>query len=332
MKENKFLIYRAEDKDVGISVIFRDEMIWATQKVLAELFGVQRPAITKHLNNIFERGELDEKRVCSKMEHTAEDGKRYVSNFYNLDAIISVGYRVNSEKATRFRIWATGVLRNFMIKGFALDKERLKNGAHFGKDYFEDLLGEIREIRASERRFYQKITDIYATAVDYDSGSVVTRDFFASIQNKLHFAIHGKTASELIVARAGRDKENMGLKTWRGAPDGKILRRDVGVAKNYLSGDELEALERIVFMYLDYAEDQAEKSVVMTMEDWVERLDRFLAFNEREVLGDFGKVSAEVARGFAEGEFVRFRVLQDEVYLSDFDLEMERILGEEEIE
>ena len=247
----KFLVYKSSDEDVNVSVVFRDETIWATQKVLAELFGVQRPAITKHLNNIFESGELKEKSVCSILEHTAEDGKKYMTNYYNLDAIISVGYRVNSEKATKFRIWATEVLRKYMIKGYVLDKERLKNGKHFGKDYFDELIEEIREIRASERRFYQKITDIYATAVDYDSVSDITRDFFAMVQNKLHFAVHSNTASELIVKRADSNKENMGLFTWNNAPKGKIVRSDVSIAKNYLDEKELkELIELLICIWI----------------------------------------------------------------------------------
>ncbi len=331
MDGNNFLIYRTDEENIAIPVVFRDETIWATQKVLAELFGVDRTVVTKHLKNIFESGELNRDLVCVKNAHTAEDGKRYMVDFYNLDAIISVGYRVNSEKATQFRIWATGVLREFMVKGFALDKERLKNGAHFGKDYFEELVDSIREIRASERRFYQKITDIYATAVDYDKGADLTRKFFSVVQNKLHFAVHGRTASELIVDRVGSEKENMGLETWKGAPDGKILKGDALVAKNYLNGEELDELNRIVNMYLDFAEDKARRREVMRMKDWASRLDAFLNFNERCVLVDAGKISGEVAKRLAEGEFEKFRVLQDEVYVSDFDRVALDVLGDGEI-
>jgi hypothetical protein len=318
--ENNFLIYKSDDEDVNVSVIFRDETIWATQKVLAELFGVDRTVVTKHLKNIFESRELDERSVCAKNAHTAEDGKKYLVNYYNLDAIISVGYRVNSEKATKFRIWATNVLKKYMVKGFVLDKDRLKNGKYFGKDYFDELVDEIREIRASERRFYQKITDIYATAADYDSSSEITRKFFSIVQNKLHFSIHGKTASELIVKRVSNEKKNMGLETWKNSPRGKIVRSDVSIAKNYLNEGELKELNSIVNMYLDYAEDRARNQVIMKMEDWAKKLDSFLEFNERDVLKNAGEISTDVARKIAETEFENYRVLQDRLFESDFDL------------
>ncbi|MDA3836239.1 MAG: virulence RhuM family protein [Nanoarchaeota archaeon] len=326
--EEKFLIYKSSAEDVNINVVYRDETIWATQKVLAELFGVDRTVVTKHLKSIFEGGELNENSVCAKNAHTAEDGKKYMVNYYNLDAIISVGYRVSSEKATKFRIWATSVLKDYMVKGYVLDKNRLSNGKHFGKDYFDELVENIREIRASERRFYQKITDIYATAADYDSNSEVTRKFFSVVQNKLHFAVHGKTASELIVDRADSGEVNMGLFSWKNSPKGKVSPSDVLVAKNYLNEEELNELNRIVNMYLDYAEDRAKKQIIMTMEDWVLKLNAFLEFNERDVLENAGDVSSEIAKRFAEGEFDRYRVLQDEVYESDFDLVLKESLSE----
>jgi hypothetical protein len=257
--------------------------------------------------------------VCRNFRHTAEDGKDYTKRFYNLDAIIAVGFRVNSARAIQFRQWANGVLRDFAIRGYVLDKERLKNGAFLSKEYYDNLLAEIREIRASERRFYQKITDIYATAMDYDVEAETTKTFFAAVQNKLHFAIHGRTAAELIVDRADSQKERMGLTTWRNAPQGKILKPDVVVAKNYLTEKELKALDRIVTMYLDYAEDQAERGIPMTMQDWATKLNAFLKFNERDLLDHPGKVSAEVAKAFAESEFEKYRIVQDRLFESDFD-------------
>ena len=257
--------------------------------------------------------------MCRDFRHTAEDGKDYTTRFYNLDAIIAVGFRVNSARAIQFRQWATGVLRDFAIRGYVLDKERLKNGAFLSKEYYDNLLAEIREIRASGRRFYQKITDIYATAMDYDVEAETTKTFFAAVQNKLHFAIHGRTAAELIVDRADSQKERMGLTTWRNAPQGKILKPDVVVAKNYLSEKELKALDRIVTMYLDYAEDQAERGIPMTMQDWATKLNAFLKFNERDLLDHPGKVSAEMAKAFAESEFEKYRIVQDRLFESDFD-------------
>jgi len=261
---------------VRVEVVYQAETVWLTQKSLAELFGVKRPAVTKHLNNIVESGELKESAVCSKMEHTAADGKTYFTQFYNLDAIIAVGYRVNSYQATQFRIWATKTLREFIVKGFVLDDERLKQGKQlFGRDYFDELLERIREIRASERRFYQKITDIYALSADYDPQSPVTRDFFATVQNKLHWAIHGQTAAELIHSTADAAKVNMGLTTWKHAPHGKILKSDVSVAKNYLDAEHIKELNRIVSAYLDLAENRAERGIVTAMTEWVEFLTDF---------------------------------------------------------
>jgi len=284
---------------------------------------VQKAAISKHLKNIFAEGELQENSVVSKMETTAADGKNYNTNIYNLDAIIAVGYRINSKKATMFRIWATHVLKEYIIKGFAMNDERLKNPVNFfGKDYFEEQLERIREIRASERRFYQKITDIYARcSADYSPD--ITKDFFATVQNKLHYAVTHQTAAEIIYSRADSKKLNMGLTTWKNAPDGDIRKPDVSVAKNYLSQEEIKDLNEIVTMYLDYAERQAKRGQVMYMKDWVEKLNAFLKFNEEDVLQDKGKVTHEIAKAFAEGEYDKFRVIRDATYKSDFDKLME---------
>jgi len=318
--ESQFLIYSSPRGDIKVDVFFQDETIWLSQKRMSGLFNVQVPAINKHLKNIFEEGELEENSVISKMETTANDGKNYLTNFYNLDAIIAVGYRVNSYEATQFRIWATKTLKEFMIKGFVMDDERLKNGTHFGKDYFDELLERIREIRASERRFYQKITDIYAQcSMDYDSKSPVSQTFYATVQNKLHWGIAGHTASELIKERVDATKPHMGMQTWKNAPKGKILKTDVSIAKNYLTEDELKMLNRIVTMYLDYAESQAERQIPIKMADLVGKLDAFLSFNELEVLHDAGKVQAKVAKRLAEAEFEKFRVVQDQAFVSDFD-------------
>jgi len=326
--EGQILFYTTPDGEIKLDVLFSDETFWLTQKKMAELFGVDRSVITKHLRNIFSEGELEEKAVCAKIAHTASDGKRYNTSYYNLDAIISVGYRVNSSKATQFRIWATKTLREFIIKGFVLDDERLKNGRHFGKDYFDELLERIREIRASERRFYQKITDIYAEcSIDYDPSAEITKTFYVTVQNKLHWAITGKTAAEIIAFRADASKPNMGLTTWKNAPKGKILKSDVSIAKNYLSEKELSELNRIVNMYLDYAELQASRQILMKMKDWADKLDAFLKFNDYEVLKDAGKISAEVAKSLAEGEYGKFRVEQDRKYESDFDKEVKKYLG-----
>ncbi|MDB6004516.1 MAG: hypothetical protein JWR15_1503 [Prosthecobacter sp.] len=315
----EFLIFTRQAGEDGIEVRVEEETVWLTQKLISVLFDKGRSTITEHLRNLFESGELDEKAVCRDFRHTAEDGKTYTTQFYNLDAIIAVGFRVNSTRAVQFRQWATGVLRDFAIRGYVLDKERLKNGAFLSKTYYDELLVEIREIRASERRFYQKITDIYATALDYDVQAETTKTFFATVQNKLHHAIHGHTAAELIVERADSTKEKMGLNTWRNAPHGKILKPDVVVAKNYLTEKELKSLDRFVSMYLDYAEDQAERGIPMTMKDWAGKLNAFLQFNEREVLENPGKVSQEVAKAFAESEFEKYRVVQDRLFESDFD-------------
>lgn len=318
--ESEILLYTTKDGEVRLDVIYRDQDIWLTQKKIAVLFGVQVPAINKHLKNIFESGELDEESVISILETTATDGKSYKTQIYNLDAIIAVGYRVSSRQATAFRIWATRVLKDFIIKGFVLDSQRLKNGAKFGKDYFDELLERIREIRASERRFYQKITDIYVEcSADYDSNSELTKQFYANVQNKLHFAIHGFTAAEVIHARVDHKKPFVGLATWKQAPAGKILKSDVSVAKNYLTEPELKALDRIVTMYLDYAELQASKQKLMKMKDWVVKLDAFLSFHGFNVLDHAGKISADVAKVLAEKEYDKYRVLQDQRYQSDFD-------------
>jgi len=320
------LIYTGPDGEVRIEVFFKDETLWLTQKRMAELFGVEVNTVNYHLKEIFESGELNGDSVIRKIRITAADGKNYLTNMYHLDAVIAVGYRVNSYQATRFRIWATSVLREFIIKGFAIDDERIKQGLNWGKDYFEELLERIREIRASERRFYQKITDIYAQcSVDYDPNVSITKEFYAMVQNKLHWAITGKTAAEIIHSRSDSAKPYMGLSTWKHAPKGKILKSDVGVAKNYLSEEELRQLNRVVTMYLDFAELQAERRITMTMVDWVERLNGFLKFNDYEILQDAGSVSAKVAKELAETEYGKFRVIQDSEFESDFDKEVKRI-------
>lgn len=315
----EFLIFTSQSGENSIEVKVFDESVWLTQAMIAELFEVQRPAITKHLKNIFESNELDEERVCSILEHTANDGKTYNTKYYNLDAIISVGYRVNSKKATQFRQWATSVLKEFAIKGFVLDKKRLENGSFLGKNYFDKLLEEIREIRLSERMFYQKITDIYATSVDYNKEDETTKKFFAKVQNKLHYAIHGHTAAELIYNRVDSQKEHMGLTSWDNAPDGKILRTDVTIAKNYLLKDELASLGRIVNAFLDLAENRAKRNIPMTMEDWAKRLDAFLEFDDREILQDNGKITKKIADEKAFSEFEKYRIVQDRLFMSDFD-------------
>ena len=315
----EFLIFMLEGKEDGIQVMYKDETIWATQKAMAQLFDVGVPAISKHLKNIFESGELDGKSVISKMETTASDGKNYDTAFYNLDAIISVGYRVNSVRATQFRQWCTFVLRQFAIRGYVLDHKRMENGAFLGVDYFEHLLAEIREIRLSERRFYQKLTDIYVTAIDYNKDAPTTRLFFKKVQNKMHYAVHGHTAAELIVERADANKEHMGLTTWENAPNGKIVKTDVSVAKNYLREKELEEMGRIVNASLDMAESMAKRHIPMTMEDWAKRIDKFINLFESSILQDSGKVSAEYAKEFAESEFEKYRIIQDRLFQSDFD-------------
>lgn len=315
----EFLMFTAQSGEESIEVKYADGNVWLSQKMMAKLFEVKVPNINEHLKNIFNTGELAENAAIRDFRITAADGKNYETKFYNLDAIISVGYRVNSSRATQFRIWATNVLKEFAIKGYVLDKERLKNGSFLNKEYFNSLLEEIREIRASERNFYQKITDIYATSMDYNLNSRITKEFFATVQNKLHYAIHKHTAPELIVKRADSKKEYMGLTTWKNSPRGKIMKSDVIVAKNYLNQNELKTLNRIVTMYLDFAEDQAERKIPMTMEDWSKKINAFLKFNNREVLENPGKVTAEIAKEFAETEFEKYRIVQDQLFQSDFD-------------
>ena len=324
---NEILLYTTPNGKVKVEIYLQNETIWLTQQKIADLFGVQRPAVTKHLKNIFESGELKEDSVSSILEHTATDGKIYSTQFYNLDAIISVGYRVNSSQATAFRIWATERLKEYIIKGFTMDDERLKNPNNvFGKDYFEEQLARIRDIRSSERRFYQKITDIYSQcSADYKLDSQITKDFFATVQNKLHWAITGQTAAEIIATRADSSKQNMGLSTWKNAPKGSIRKTDVGIAKNYLNEKELDGLNRIVTMYLDYAESQALKGTLMFMKDWIKKLDVFLQFNEEAILKHQGKVSHQVAIELAESEFEKYRIVQDKLYESDFDKAIQKV-------
>lgn len=319
----EFLIFMAEGKEEGVQVIYKDETIWCTQKAMATLFDVGVPAISKHLKNIFAEGELSPDTTISKMETVVNRGIRGQVNelidFYSLDAIIAVGYRVNSRRATQFRQWCTYVLRQYAIRGYVIDKKRMENGSFIGVDYFEQLLEEIREIRLSERNFYQKLTDIYATAIDYNRDAPTTREFFKKVQNKMHYAVHGHTAAELIVERADADKEHMGLTTWAKAPNGKIIRSDVSVAKNYLKENELQALGRLVNAYLDIAKDMAERHIPMTMEDWAKRIDKFLDATDREILQDAGHITAEYAKEYAESEFEKYRVIQDRLFRSDFD-------------
>lgn len=315
----EFLIFQAEDKAEGVQVFYQDENIWATQDAIAMLFDKGRTTITEHLKHIFESGELDPNSVCRKFRHTAADGKNYETQFYNLDAIISVGYRVNSIRATQFRRWATSVLRQFAIKGYVLDRKRMENGAFLSEDYFEHLLAEIHEIRLSERRFYQKLTDIYATSMDYDKNAPMTRQFFRMIQNKMHYAVHQHTAAELIMERADAEKEHMGLTTWENAPSGKIVKTDVSIAKNYLKQNELEDMGNIVSAVLDFAEARAKRHIPMTMEDWAKRIDAYLNSDERPLLTHAGSVSHEQAQEYAETEFEKYRVIQDRLFESDFD-------------
>jgi len=318
-KFSNFVIFQTETGKVNIDVFFQNETLWLTQKSLAELFEVKVPAISKHLKNIFETHELTEKSVISILETTAQDGKKYKTKYYNLKAITAVGYRVNSHRAVEFRKWATDILHEYIIKGFAMDDERLKQIKYFGQDYFDEMLERIREIRLSERRFYQKITDIYALSADYDSHALVTQEFFATTQNKMHWAIQGKTAAEIIYSKADAEKVFMGLKTWKNAPEGKILKPDVSIAKNYLEEAHLKELERIVSAYLDLAENRAKRGVVMNMQDWVVFLDKFLALSDYPILLDKGKISALEAKLKAEGEYDKYRVIQDKNYVSDFD-------------
>lgn len=321
----EFLIFTKQNKEKTIEVIVDEESVWLSQKLMAELFGTTRNNITMHLSNIFEK-ELSEDSVCKEFLHTARDGKKYKTKYYNLDVIIAVGFKVNSKRAIDFRLWAINILKQYSVKGYVLDKERLKNGTFLNENYFDELLQEIREIRISERNFYQKITDIYTTSLDYNVASPITKDFFKTVQNKMHYAVHGNTAAEVIVNHANHKKAHMGLTNWKNSPNGKIIASDVIVAKNYLTKEELKSLERIVTMYLDYAEDQAERHIPMTMEDWKDKLDVFLQFNERDVLDNLGKVSHKVAESFALSEFEKYRITQDKLFESDFDkfmIEME---------
>ncbi|MGQ0793886.1 MAG: virulence RhuM family protein [Deltaproteobacteria bacterium] len=334
MAENKnnssdIILYSSPEGSIKVEVVYSGETFWLSQKRIAELFGVEVPAVSKHLANIFESGELVQDATVSILEIVQQEGSRNVTRkmeFYNLDAIIAVGYRVNSRQATQFRIWATQTLREFIIKGFVLDDERLKQGKRFGKDYFDELLERIREIRASERRFYQKITDIYEQcSIDYNKEADITQTFFKTVQNKLHWAITGKTAAQIIAERAKVSESNMGLQTWKNAPKGKILKTDVSIAKNYLIEKEIKELERVVSMYLDYAENQAARQIPMKMGDWVEKIDAFLQFNEYKILKDAGKVSHEIAKSLAEKEFEKFRVVQDKNFESDFDKQVKSL-------
>lgn len=331
--QSSFILYTSQSGDVKVDVLLQDETVWLTQKAMQELFGKAKQTISEHIQNVFKEGELEEKVVVRKFrttsQHGAIEGKTQENevNFYNLDVIISVGYRVKSQQGTQFRIWATKVLREYIIKGFAMDDERLKQGnAIFGKDYFDELLERIREIRASERRFYQKITDIYAQcSIDYDPKAEITQAFYKTVQNKLHWAITGHTAAEIIKQRADANKPNMGLTTWKNAPSGKVLKTDVSIAKNYLSEKELKDLNRIVTMYLDFAELQAERQNPMKMNDWIGKLDGFLQFNDYQVLKDPGKVTATITKQLAEQEYQKFRIEQDKAFESDFDKEVKRI-------
>ncbi len=326
LEKNNIILYKGDEGAATIEVLLKDDTMWSTQKTMAELFDVTAPTINEHLKNIFQTGELNEMSTIRNFLIVQKEGNREVTrkiNFYNLDAIIAVGYRVNSKQATQFRIWATNVLNELITKGFVLDDDLLKNGTRFGKDYFDELLEKIREIRASERRFYQKITDIYAQcSFDYNKDAEITRTFYATVQNKLHWAITHHTAAEIISERADSTLKNMGLTTWKNAPEGKILKTDIGVAKNYLSEKEILELNRIVNMYLDYAENQAERHKLMSMEDWASRLDAFLKFNEYDILQNPGKVSHTVAKEIANKEFENYRKIQDKDYISDFDKEV----------
>lgn len=329
----EFLIFQAETKEQGVEVMYADETIWCTQKAMATLFDVGVPAISKHLANVFETGELKEEATISKMETVQQEGNREVKRtvvMYKLDAIIAVGYRVNSIRATQFRQWATAVLRQYAIRGYVLDKKRMENGTFLSEDYFEHLLAEIREIRLSERRFYQKLTDIYATSMDYNKDAPTTRLFFKRIQNKMHYAVHGRTAAEMIVDRADAHKEHMGLTTWENAPDGKIVKTDVSIAKNYLNQMELEDMGRIVTAVLEFAESRAKRHIPMTMEDWAKRIDAYLSSDERPLLDDAGSVSHEEAVLHAETEFEKYRIVQDRLFLSDFDKYLGALPFEEE--
>ncbi len=328
---SEFLIFTSQDGKNSIEARYEDETIWLSQKLIAELYDVNVATINEHLKNIYKNNELNMEATIRNFLIVQTEGKRQVSrniDFYNLDAIISVGYRVNSVRATQFRQWATKVLREFAIKGFVLDKKRLENGTYLNENYFEELLAEIREIRLSERKFYQKVTDIYATSLDYNKDAVTTKTFFAKVQNKLHYGVHKHTAAELIHKRADSTKDKMGLTAWKNSPDGKILRTDVSVAKNYLSKKELEELGRIVNAYLDLAEARANRQIPMTMQDWAKRLDLFLEYDDRDVLKNAGNISAEIAKDKAESEFEKYRIVQDQLFESDFDKIINKQLGE----
>ena len=323
----EYLTFIAATGEGGVEAIYADENVWLTQKMMGSLYNVETHTVNYHLKKIFSDSELEESAVIRNFRITAKDGKSYDTKHYNLSVIIAVGYKVNSERAVQFRKWATQIVQEFTIKGFAMDDERLKNdGTILGKKYFEEQLQRIREIRLSERKFYQKITDIYATAIDYDVTSQATKRFFATVQNKLHWAIHGQTAAEVIVDRANHQKENMGLTNWKDAPKGKIQKFDVSVAKNYLSENEMQQLQRLVSAYLDIAEDMAIRQIPMTMEDWESRLNKFIAATDREILQNAGKVTAEIAKAHAESEFEKYRIIQDRLFESDFDKEIKRIV------
>ncbi len=324
-KIDNFVIFKTQAGKVNVSVFFKDDTIWLTQKLIATLFEKDRSVITKHLKNIFLSGELIENSVCANFAHTAQDSKTYNTKYYNLRAITAVGYRVNSPRATEFRKWATEILHEYIVKGFAMDDERLKQVKHFGQDYFDEMLERVREIRLSERRFYQKITDIYALSADYSSNAAITKDFFATTQNKLHWAIQGKTAAEIIYTKADATKIAMGLTTWKNSPEGKILKSDVSIAKNYLEEEHLKQLQRLVTAYLDLAENRAERGIVMNMKDWIVFLDKFLALSDYPILLDKGKVSTLEAKLKAEQEYAIFRVEQDKNYVSDFDREIKKL-------
>ncbi|MFH1611729.1 MAG: virulence RhuM family protein [bacterium] len=326
-KINNFVIFQTDEGKVNIDVFFADDTLWLTQKVMAELFGTTKQNISLHLQNIFKEKELNEKLVVKGFLTTASDNKMYQTKFYSLDAIIAVGYRINSKQATEFRIWATKILQEFIIKGFSMDDERLKQIKHFGKDYFEEMLERIREIRASERRFYQKITDIFALSADYDKNAEITQNFFASVQNKLHWAITGQTAAEIIYKNADSKKVFMGLKTWKNAPKGKILKNDAVIAKNYLNEKHIEELNRIVSAYLDLAENNAKRQIVMNMKNWEKFMKNFLELSNYPILTHKGKISAEEARIKAEAEYEKFRIEQDKNYISDFDKEVKKLIN-----
>lgn len=329
----EFLVFTRQAGEDGIEVRVEDETIWLTQKLMATLFDVDVRTISEHLGNVYQAGEQSRSATIRKFRIVRLEGSREVARdveHYNLDVIIAVGFRVHSGRAVQFRQWATGVLRDFSIRGYVLDKERLKNGAFFSQQYFDDLLADIREIRASERNFYQKITDIYATAMDYNLDAEPTRLFFATVQNSLHFAIHGHTAAELLVERADSEKDRMGLTSWKNSPAGKIVKTDVSIAKNYLNEKELRSLDRLVTMYLDYAELQAERGIPMTMKDWSGKLNAFLQFNEQELLNHSSKVTQAVAKEFAESEFEKYRMVQDRLFESDFDRHIQKLLQEED--